>query len=890
MTADVIDHVVVTPSSIVLAPRMQHQFEAVAKDRFGITLLGLAFIWNVETGNRTIDPSGLFTAGAEPVDHDVVVEATAMHGGHAYSATASVTVVATESTAVSAGGSHTCAVTDAGAVNCWGYGRGGQLGDRTAIDRSNPVDVNGLNGGASAVSAGSFRSCALMTSGGIKCWGRNKWGALGDGTTGDRNRPVDVVGLSDGGVAIASGREYVGAEGHTCALTEDGSLRCWGRNSWGQLGASGQDRVFNQSASFVPVEVTGLTTSVVAVTAGARHTCVVSSEAGLTCWGDNEFGQLGRKKTNIRPTSGFVDVPGLTEDVAASSAGGAHTCAVTTLGGVKCWGNNQWGQLGDGTTVDRDAPTDVLGLTSGAVTISAGAAHTCALTTLGGVECWGSNFGGQLGNATNTGSATPVDVIGLTSGVISISAGGYHTCAITRARELKCWGRNDQGQLGDGTTESRSTPVDVIGFPADPAPSPTVVPPTSFAVNSNADRVDARPGDGACDDGTGSCTLRAAIMEANALIGTRTIILPSGNYTLSIAGTGEDNAEAGDLDITTGVLTISGAGARATIIDGGGLDRVLDVHPTVVVSISNVTITNGVLSDRSRGGAVRNAGELTFTDSLITGNSTHGGGGAIYNSVGARLTVASSSITNNSSSQGTIFNNGSFAYIVNSTIAHNTASFNSAGIFNGAGSLMILENSTVSLNSASRTGGGISNSGRLVLNFSTVVYNTAGIAGGGISNTAAIVLLRGSIIAANTPTDIDNRMHVVPGLIISAGHNLLGNERSSDFLPTTGDLVGVDAALGPLQDNGGLTFTHALLSGSPALDAVDGGITFATSSAVPANPEDPRFSGLVNRLDRARQNPAAVTSTNVVCPDADQRGVPRPQGMACDIGAVEIAR
>ncbi len=198
------------------------------------------------------------------------------------------------------------------------------------------------------------------------------------------------------------------------------------------------------------------------VTAGNYHTCAVTTSGGAQCWGANYWGQLGDGTTTAKPWP--TDVAGLSNGVQMISASHEHTCAITATGGVKCWGANYDGQLGDGTLSSRTTPTDVVGLSSGVLAVSAGNYHTCALTVSGGVKCWGANDRGQLGDGTWNASTTPVDVVSLTSGVQALSAGGYHTCALTLAGSVKCWGLNSAGQLGDGTDADRWTPVDVVGL------------------------------------------------------------------------------------------------------------------------------------------------------------------------------------------------------------------------------------------------------------------------------------------------------------------------------------------------------------------------------------------------------------------------------------------
>jgi alpha-tubulin suppressor-like RCC1 family protein len=156
-----------------------------------------------------------------------------------------------------------------------------------------------------------------------------------------------------------------------------------------------------------------------------------------------------------------VDVSGLTSGIAAIATSYHHTCALTTGSGAKCWGRNDSGQLGDGTTAQRTTPVDVSGLTSGVAAIAAGWYHTCALTAGGGARCWGDNWYGRLGDGTTTGRTTPVDVSGLTSDVSVVTAGGSHTCALTTEGEAKCWGSNEFGQLGNGEFGYSPTPVEV---------------------------------------------------------------------------------------------------------------------------------------------------------------------------------------------------------------------------------------------------------------------------------------------------------------------------------------------------------------------------------------------------------------------------------------------
>jgi alpha-tubulin suppressor-like RCC1 family protein len=353
--------------------------------------------------------------------------------------------------AVTAGGGHTCGLTISGGLKCWGFNLWGQLGDGTNIDRYTPVDVVELGGVVVSLAMGNNHTCTLTGSGGVKCWGHNDFAQLGDGTNIDRNTPVDVIGLGSGIASVSAG-----GVNHSCALTISGGVKCWGGNYYGQLGdGTNTDRL-------TPVDVVSLGSGIAAVSAGGDHTCALTTSGGLKCWGWNKYGQLGDGTNTDRDIP--VDVVGLTGGVVEVTAGFRHTCALTSSGEIKCWGHNGSGELGDGTNNTSNTPVDVVGLSSWVDEVAAGSGHTCALTSSGEIKCWGYNGSGQLGDGKYTDANTPVDVVGLGDGIVAVTAGGFHTCALTSSGEVKCWGSNFWGQLGDGTTIDRWTQVDVIGL------------------------------------------------------------------------------------------------------------------------------------------------------------------------------------------------------------------------------------------------------------------------------------------------------------------------------------------------------------------------------------------------------------------------------------------
>ncbi len=350
---------------------------------------------------------------------------------------------------VHAGRTSTCALTHSGNVQCWGSNGAGQLGDSDSWFRLTPTPVPGLQGGVTAIATGDFHSCALLTNGSVQCWGSNNAGQTGTNDPDRQPMPGTVAGLSDVTRISAGGQ-------HSCAVTNAGSALCWGSNEFGQLGV---DLPNNQP---LPIGVTGLASGVSQIEAGLLHTCATTTAGGATCWGRNIERQLGDASLSNQFTP--VDVFGLGSGVRAVSAGDFHSCATTSAGNAECWGDNGDGQLGNGTTDGAFTPVALDFPVRGVTALSAGRTHSCAVVSGGEALCWGDNEDGQLGLGFSQQRLLPERVQGLASGVADISAGQAHTCALTAAGGALCWGNNDAGQLGDATTTTRRGPVPVSGL------------------------------------------------------------------------------------------------------------------------------------------------------------------------------------------------------------------------------------------------------------------------------------------------------------------------------------------------------------------------------------------------------------------------------------------
>ena len=339
--------------------------------------------------------------------------------------------------------SHSCAVMSNGQLKCWGYNEFGELGDGTTNNNTSAVTVP-LASNAVSVAVGYNHTCALLDTGAVQCWGKNNYGQVGDNTVVNKSSPVTVIG---GGVsAIAAG--WV----HTCAMLSNGSAQCWGYNGDGEVG---DNTIVNK---LVPTAVSGLGAgTITSISVGQSHTCVILTAGSVKCWGYNAYGQIGDNTVAIKkvPTAP-IGVAGTVRQIVA---GGYFTCALLNSGSTQCWGDNTWGEIGDGTTIQRNTAVNSTNAPSGINTLAAFDTGLCALMNDSSVSCWGGNAKNELANGTNQGASGPLPatVTGLSTGVSSIACGQYECYAILTNGALKGWGNNDYFQLGVGTTNATSS-------------------------------------------------------------------------------------------------------------------------------------------------------------------------------------------------------------------------------------------------------------------------------------------------------------------------------------------------------------------------------------------------------------------------------------------------
>jgi alpha-tubulin suppressor-like RCC1 family protein len=381
---------------------------------------GLVLCWGTDDEGQLGDngPSSAYTP--LPVDLDPVTEPVAQ---------------------ISAGDDVNCAVLRDHTIRCWGLGGSGQLGNATTqVIAPGPVAVSGITDSV-RVSAGSDHVCAVLRDGALRCWGDNKGGELGTGTSDRALLPRTVVNLS-GAAQISAGYQ------HTCALLSSGAVDCWGDNSRDQLG----NGAIMQPSS-MPLPVPGLAPAIATqISAGPYHTCARLQGGTIACWGDNIAPHL---------------VAGITTAIQVA-AGDGYNCAVLANGTVACWGANDFGQLGNGTTMPSATPVLASGITT-ATQVTVNAAHTCAVLQGGTVSCWGDGFYGELGNdhtGPTAGSSVPVPVVGISASnpASQVTAGYRHTCAVMQNGTVSCWGRGTEGELGNGLKLNNPDPTTALGI------------------------------------------------------------------------------------------------------------------------------------------------------------------------------------------------------------------------------------------------------------------------------------------------------------------------------------------------------------------------------------------------------------------------------------------
>ena len=380
------------------------------------------------------------------------------------------------------GAQHTCVVGEAGQVACWGSGVATGKAGTNPLDGGTGMPTLDLGTGATALTlaAASNSTCALLASGGkVKCWGMSSLGELGQGDMNTRGDDPGELGDNLPPVDLGAGAVVVGISGsfaHFCVLLDDGRVKCWGDNADGELGltdfANRGDTPNEMGDRLAAVDL-GAGHSVRSVDVGGLHSCVLLDEGKVKCWGGHQYGQLGlgyipTNRTEPDPIGDAWPAVALgTGRTARAIAGGdEHTCALLDGGDVKCWGQNEYGQLGQGDTKDRGgAPTDLgdnlppvdLGTGRKAVALTAGGGNTCVLLDNGQAKCWGYNNHGQLGlgdtqargdGPGEMGDNLPAIDLGTGRTAVLIVPGGGHTCAVLDDGTVKCWGYNTTGQLG----------------------------------------------------------------------------------------------------------------------------------------------------------------------------------------------------------------------------------------------------------------------------------------------------------------------------------------------------------------------------------------------------------------------------------------------------------
>ena len=482
---------------------------------------------------------------------------------------------------VAAGDAHTCAISDDGDVWCWGDNGFGQLGNSgfPGTDSSVPVRTSGFGGSrrATQIVAGANHTCVLTNDGTVWCWGSGGFNQIANGGT-SASDPTQVPF----GAGITASRLFAGGS-TTCALTSDANLTCWGRNNKGQVG----NGTTQASGGATPAAVTGIPSSftVADVEVGDLHVCAVATGGGsVRCWGNDAKGQLG----TVSDASLDKSTPTQTDSVGGTarsvSAGAQFTCVTLADNTASCWGNNASGQLGRGsvtpTTTSAPGATSVTGSINKVVT---GTDHACALMTAGTVSCWGRNQYGQVGNGTSGSNVlAPAAVSGLAGTVLDLAVGANHACAVIATGAVQCWGANTIGQLGVNDQTDRSAAATVVSI--------TVSTTTTSSSTSTSSST------------TTSTTSTTTTVPASA---------PPGSVSPTTVG-------------STAPQEAGVAGATTTVAPSAPVQRTLTVRRTRLLTAARVAAAAGLSIPRRSQGTMRISITSGTTRCRFVGSSVRG--------------------------------------------------------------------------------------------------------------------------------------------------------------------------------------------------------------------------------------------------------------------------
>ena len=523
-------------------------------------------------------------------------------------------------TAISSKYDHTCVITDSGGMKCWGDNTYGQLGDGNTGTNSNvPVDVikfpDGPLSGVTGIAVGQYHTCAVVTGGIVYCWGLNLFGQLGNGNNADNPNPVQVTDL-DGTSGIKTALSIGAGYKHTCAVIKnaggmfDSTAKCWGLNDSGQLGNG------TQIDSNIPVLVSGLTAvkkTFPAISGGQKHTCAIAGGVeNVSCWGSNSDGQLGQDSTFTDPISTTpllvknIDGSGWPSAMGTISAGAYHNLAVS-FAAAYAWGSNSNGQLGnnDATHVKQITPVNVKDLfgsnLTNVIATAAGEYHSCGVTNAGAVKCWGEGSGGQLGNGGSSDVDGAVTYGSISSGASKVAAGKLHTCVLMTNGSVTCAGTNTEGELGNGTNVTSSTPVKVTGL--GPAP-------TSFSISGTI-TLNGSALAGVTVSGGGKTDItndKGVYTLTDAAMGSVTVTPSKTGYTFTPTSLTFDlSADATGKNFTATAVSSTHSISGSVKLNGSGLAG-------VTVTAGSKTASTNPLGDYTLTGVA--AGSVTVTPTM----------------------------------------------------------------------------------------------------------------------------------------------------------------------------------------------------------------------------------------------------------------------------------